>query len=272
MSKWLPFCVVVVLSAQAGQGRAEEDPASEVARAEEYAARAFDAYSRQDYVEAVSLYQIALDAAASPDIIYNLARIYDLKLKDRAPALSFYQRYVTDPGADPQRVRIANGRLAALRELERIQVESTRAPGEVAASGDATGPAAESGASRTAADGPRSGIAGLQVASLVVGAVGIAGAGVGIGYGFDAKSNADVSHDLCNGNLCTTPRGVDAAKVASNSATISTIAFVAGGALIAASVTMLVLSSTGSGEREASAQLVPYADRYGGGTQWVGRW
>jgi hypothetical protein len=273
MSKWLPFCVVVVLSAQAGRSRAraDDDPASDVARAEDYAAQAFEAYSREDYVQAVSLYRVALEAAASPDILYNLARIYDGKLKDRAAAISFYQRYTTDPGADPDRVRIAMQRIAILHEPEGTNPDSTHVPG-AAANDEAKGPTAESGASRKTAEKARSGITGLQIASLLVGSVGVAGVGVGIGFGIDAKTNADVSHDLCTGNLCSTPRGVNAARDASSSARISTIAFVAGGALIAGGVTMLILSSTGSGEREASAQLVPYADRYGGGTQLIGRW
>jgi hypothetical protein len=272
MSKWLAFCVVVVLSANAGRSRAQDDTATDVARAEGYAAEAFEAYSHQDYPRAVTLYQLALEAAASPDIIYNLARIYDIKLKDRALAIEFYQRYSADPGADPERARIASGRLGALREVEKINVDSTLAPGKAGARSETAGPAAETGAANASADHAPSGMSGLQVASIIVGAVGVAGIGVGIGFGIDAKTNADVSHALCNGNLCTTPRGVDAAKSASRSATVSTLAFIAGGALVAAGVTILIVSSSGSDERDASAQLVPFADRYGGGAQWIGRW
>src|SRR4051812_29210658 len=85
---------------QTSREQTQEDPAQNVARAEEYASQAFDAYSQQDYPRAVALYQQALAASASPDIIYNLARIYDLKLKDRALSIEFYERYTADPGAD----------------------------------------------------------------------------------------------------------------------------------------------------------------------------
>jgi hypothetical protein len=100
----------------------------------------------------------------------------------------------------------------------------------------------------------------------------LAGVGVGIGFGLHAKSKADLSHELCDGNLCFSPRGVEAANDASKAATISTVAFIAGGVLTAAGVTMLIIGSMGSNEHEAHAQLVPYVDRYGAGTALIGRW
>src|SRR5690606_6622437 len=83
-----------------------------------YAARAFDAYKRKDYQSAIALYQKALEAAPSADILYNIARIYDLGLRDRALAISFYSRYVNDPGAVPNRIEVATKRLAELRAAE----------------------------------------------------------------------------------------------------------------------------------------------------------
>lgn len=274
ISKWLAFCVIVVVSVQPARGLAEDhsrdDPAQNVQRAEEYASEAFEAYSQQDFPRAVSLYRLALAASASPDIIYNLARIYDVKLKDRALAIEFYQRYTADPGADPERARIAVERLAKLRELDRINADSKRE--QRAAENAQAGGRIEAAAPAERAHKSSSGLSGLQVASIVVGAVGIAGVGVGVGFGIQAKSKADVSHESCNGNLCTSARGVEAARDASNLATISTVGFIAGGALVAAGVTMLIIGSTGSDEREPTAQLVPYADRDGGGARWVGRW
>ena len=73
---------------------AQEEPAnSEIARAEAFATEAFEAYERKEYEQAVALYRKALEASPSADIIYNLARIYDSKLKDRQRAVEFYRRY-----------------------------------------------------------------------------------------------------------------------------------------------------------------------------------
>lgn len=269
---WLVICgVFVAVTAGAETSRAQsatEEVPGDVARAEGIAAEAYEAYERQDFAQAVALYRRALAAAPSPDIVYNLARIYDAKLKDRARAIEFYDRYATDPGADPERVRTSLERLAMLRELEEISAKQRAA----AAAAPAPNRTVEVRAPETRAAPESSGLSGLQIASIVVGSVGLAGVGVGIGFGLDAKSNADRSHELCDGNLCFTPEGVDAAKHASRSATIATIAFIGGGALVAAGATMLIIGSSGERERDARVQLVPYADRYGGGTQLIGRW
>ncbi len=287
MRNWLVVCgLFAVVTARAETSGAQpaqpaqpasETVPSEVARAEGFAADAYDAYERQDFAQAVALYRRALAASPSPDIVYNLARIYDTKLKDRAHAIEFYQRYTNDPGADPERTRTAIERLAGLRELEQISANqraqsAKTAKASTTSSSSSSARGAEVTAPETPAQPASSGLSGMQVASIVVGAVGLAGVGVGIGFGLDAKSKADRSHHLCDGNLCFTPEGVDAAKHASRSATISTIAFIGGGALLAAGVTLLILGSTDESEQEARVQLAPYADRYGAGTQLIGRW
>jgi tetratricopeptide (TPR) repeat protein len=269
--------VFAVLSARGAVSRAQdakeatatEEAPSDIARAEGFAADAYAAYERQDYAQAIALYRRALAASPSPDILYNLARIYDTRLKDRDSAIEFYERYTQDPGADPERVRSALQRLESLRQLEKISDDAPPSEAQKAAPGLDR---AEAPAPKQRVEVESSGINGMQVASIIVGTVGLAGVGAGIGFGLNAKSKADLSHQLCDGNLCFSARGVDAAKDASKAATISTIAFIAGGALAAAGVTMLIIGSTGSSEREARAQLVPYVDRYGGGTALIGRW
>src|SRR5947207_14588639 len=110
---------------------------ADVSRAEGYAAEAFEAYQKKDYQGAVVLYLKALEAAPSADVLFNLAKIYDTKLNDRQLAMSFYRRYIADPGAEPERVRTANTRLAELRELEATANEKPAAttPATAAASG-----------------------------------------------------------------------------------------------------------------------------------------
>ena len=85
---WLIATASLSWSTAAGPALAQDEPSSppDVARAESYAAEAFQAYAEKDYPRAVALYQQALDAAPSADIVYNIARIYDTKLEDAAHA------------------------------------------------------------------------------------------------------------------------------------------------------------------------------------------
>lgn len=243
---------------------AEESAPTDVVRAEAYASDAFNAYSRQDYAGAVALYQEALQAAPSADILYNLARIYDTKLKDRGQAIEYYQRYTLDTGADPNRLRVASGRLAELRQLETIAT--------VAPAGSATAPVAASVPKSTRSTPPSSprerGLSSVQIAGLVTGALGVAGMGIGVGFGLKAKSEAGEAEQFCDGNACTTQGGVDASHAAKAAATVSTIAFVAGGALTLLGVTALLLGSGGTERELAKTTITPY----GLGAQLATRW
>jgi len=89
-----------------------------VALSEQKAAQAFEAYQARRFTEAVALYVEANDASPNADILYNIARIYDTKLGDRPLAINFYRHYITDPGAVPERIQLANERLVALRDAE----------------------------------------------------------------------------------------------------------------------------------------------------------
>ena len=220
---------------------------SDVARAEAFANEAFDAYSRKDFEQAVALYQKALEASPSADIVYNLARIHDTKLKDRKHAIEFYQRYTQDTGADPDRVRAANQRLQELRELEAAANEPPVKRARPAAAAELNPPPAQSPPPPAASGG----LSGVQVAGLISGGVGLAGLGVGIGFGVAAKSDADVAHEMCDGNACSTQEGVEAAEDASREAMVSTIAFIAGGALTVLGVTLLIAGGSGDGEVHA---------------------
>jgi tetratricopeptide (TPR) repeat protein len=249
--------------------QAQAEPTGEnIARAEAIAGEAFDAYSRRDYPRAIVLYRQALDAAPSADIVYNLARIYDTKHKNRQLAIEYYERYRSDPDADPDRMRTANERLAILHELETMAAEgATRVPAAM------SGTAAETKAPLPVAPASerREGLSSVQLAGIFIGAAGVASLGVGTAFGLAANSDADIAHDLCDGNACASQRGVDAAKDATRAATISTATFVAGGALLATGLTMLVLGNNAPEER-ATLQLKPYASPNHLGTQLTGRW
>ena len=226
-----------------------QKPATPVEQAETFADQAYAAYDKGDYSEAVSLYLKALDAAPSADIIYNVARIYDLKLRDRKLAMTFYRRYIGDPGAEPDRVKVANQRLAALKAAEDAAAIEPKAAPETAPAGESS-----RDQTRTPPATPSSrGLSGTQTAGIVMGTLGLVGVGVGAGFGLAAMSDADAANDDCDGNACRSQAGVDAANDASDKATISTIAFVAGGTFLVSGVVLLIVGGGSSDTPQADS-------------------
>jgi hypothetical protein len=225
-------------------------PAPRVALAERHAEEAFQAYGRKDYANAVALYLKALDAAPSADIVYNLARVYDIGLRDRALAKTFYTRYLGEPGAVANRIEMARQRLAELDAAE----SSVKGPA-VASATDAAPPAPHAVTSspmpRPAREAAAQGGSALPALALTAGALGLVGMGVGVGFGITAKSHLDVSRRYCNDNSCTTLRGVEAARSAARAADVATVGFVAGGGLLALG-TVLWLVADGEAESHRS--------------------
>jgi hypothetical protein len=259
---------------------------ADVSRSESYAAEAFEAYQKKDFQGAVVLYMKALEAAPSADVLFNLAKIYDTKLNDRPLAMSFYRRYIADPGAEPERVRTANARLVELRDLEAAANEKPAATSPAAATGSGEeqktlasggnrgGPSGGGESAKTlppAADSH--GLTGMQWAGIATGVVGLGGVVVGTVFGFGAKSDVDIAKQDCSGNDCRTQRGVDAAKDASSKADVSTIAFIAGGALTVVGTILLIAggSSTSTERPTAHVRITPYAGPGSLGTQVSGR-
>jgi hypothetical protein len=201
--------------------------APDIPLSERYAARAFEAYRQRDYPSAITLYQKALDAAPSADILYNMARVYDVGLRDRTLAISFYNRYVGDPGAVAKQIETANKRLVELRAAELAAM----APAPTNPEPTLGGPAPPAAPAPVAASVDSS--SGVSLGAVVAGSVGLVGIGLGVGFGFAAKSDLDESERYCDGNQCTSQRGVDAAKSAAREANVATVGFVAGGALLA---------------------------------------
>lgn len=232
----------------AAQAAAPETTAqSEVEQAERHAAQAFEAYQAGRHGTAVSLYVQAYNASPNADILYNIARIYDTKLGDRQLALTFYRRYIADPGAQADRIKLANERLVALREAELAaqQPASPASPSHPAALGMGRS-AAVSGADRTWSS--------QELVGAIVGAGGVVGVVIGAAFGVAAISSASTARDLCDGNACSEQRGVTAANDASQNARVATAGFAAGGALLAIG-TALFLSADEPKERPQARQV-----------------
>jgi hypothetical protein len=217
-----------------------------VERAEQRAAQAFQAYERKDYPAAVALYLEAYESSPSADMLYNIARIYDTKLGDRPLAMTFYRRYIADPGAIADRIKLANARLVELREAE-LAVDT--AADQNAANAAQARPY---GASMAAPQQREPHWSTLRWAGIGVGAAGVIGVGVGAVFGIKAMSGASTANDLCDGNACTTQRGVDAANDASSDASIANVGFIAGGLLLATGTVMFIF---GGDEEPESKRL-----------------
>jgi hypothetical protein len=252
------------LAAQATLARAQPPaPASapaagDVALAERYAADAFAAYSAHEYAHALVLYHQALAAAPSADIAYNIARVYDLGLKDRRQAIGWYERYRSDPGAAPNRVAAATQRIAELSAAERAS------QADVDAIAREFPLDAEQDPARSEPAAARNGLSPLRLAALTLGTVGVAGVGLGVGFGLSARAESDDWKRDCDGNVCSSQRGVDAAETAARRANISTIGLGVGGGLLAlGAILWLVDDDTEQPDTSARVRIAPAATASG---------
>src|SRR5690606_20105872 len=96
---------------------------------------------------------------------------------------------------------------------------------------------------------PQRGLDALEITALTFGAAGLVGVGLGIGFGLSARAEEDTWGRDCEGNRCSSQRGVDAAESAARSADIATLGFAAGGGLLAIGA-VLWLIDTDSEESE----------------------
>ena len=112
----------------------------------------------------------------------------------------------------------------------------------------------------------------LRSVGLVVAGVGAVGLGVGAYFGGLAKSRLDESNELgCDGASCP-PDAADKRNDARDAGNVSTVFFLAGGALVAGGLGLWVF---GPEERESSAPRVsaaPVAAPGGGGLVMRGAW
>lgn len=107
---------------------------------------------------------------------------------------------------------------------------------------------------RPTAAAPSSSGSPLRTAGWITGGVGVAGLVVGTVFGLQASSKQDDAN--CPGNVCKDETSATTLRSANDAATISTIAFVAGGVLTVGGVTLWLLGSSSS-TRTASVRLSP---------------
>jgi tetratricopeptide (TPR) repeat protein len=215
---------------------------ADVALAERYAAAAFDAYRAREYERAISLYQQALAAAPSTDILYNIARVYDAGLRDRRAAIEYYERYRAHPRATPELFETATRRLAELRAAEAATSPVPSGSADTITREFPGDTPARLPAAPVSTPTDR-GLQPLEVTALAFGAAGLVGIGLGIGFGLSARAEEDTWGRDCNGNQCNSQRGVDAAEAAARSASVATAGFAVGGGLLAVSALLWLIDS-----------------------------
>ncbi|MFZ5897001.1 MAG: tetratricopeptide repeat protein [Myxococcota bacterium] len=260
-SSW--FALGLAFTLHAASARAEEagsNEASAVAVSEQRAAEAFQAYSKKDYAGAVALYLQAYEASPNGSILYNVARIYDTKLGDRPLAITFYRRYIADPGAYVEKIEFANQRLKELREAEIATAKLNEA--EPAARTTPTSVEPTRGQVRPSPREPQqpvthedAGWSTLRWTGAVLGAIGVVGLGTGAIFGLSAMSKANTAKEICDGNACASQQGVDAAHSANDAATLANVGLIAGGGLLLTGATLFILGGQDSTEKSRASAL-----------------
>lgn len=135
------------------------------------------------------------------------------------------------------------------------------------ASFDATKPSQEGDNGGSDAPSDNTG-ATQRVLGVIAGSAGIVGLGVGAFFGLRVASKNDESKDNCAGNRCN-QIGFESRESALQAATISTVAFVAGGVLVAGGI---VLYLTAPSAKTRSVAVAPLVGAGEAGAGFVGRW
>jgi len=84
------------------------------------------------------------------------------------------------------------------------------------------------------------------------------------------KSDSEVGGACDSNNVCSTPEGLDAREQAVSAGGISTIAFVAGGVLVAGGVTLYLVGGPAKREKVGRVMAAPVALPGGGGLSMIG--
>ncbi len=132
-------------------------------------------FAAKDFAKAVRAYVEAYQIAQRPsDILYNIAFIYDAKLKEYDMAAIYYKKYAAAADADPGLVEKAIRRMGELREMANKRPEPKQPDGKKPTALDNT-PATRPGSEVASGAGDRQRTGGI--AALVTGGVVMLAAG-----------------------------------------------------------------------------------------------
>jgi hypothetical protein len=277
---------------------------------QQLADRAYELHAAGRYAEAIAAYLKVYDASNVGVALLNVATIYDRKLHERALATEYYTRYLNAPDAEPELVRRATERLAALKLEEEAQSRTAQADPIGSHAADPIGShvldpttadsthatqattlhvnvvpalhtASPQAAHSTYAGGrpmfatPPASEApdeghGWQTTGFVLTATGIVGVGTGLIFGLLAKLKNDDANSVCNGSACPTTDGVNLAHQAGNLATASTVMFFSGLGLTGGGIVMIAWPKRSYGARPTHLALAPQFGPSGAGLVLAG--
>jgi tetratricopeptide (TPR) repeat protein len=255
---------VAALSAMPSTAHAQDGkPAS--TESDKLSDQAFEAYKRGAYAEAIALYTKAYQASPDGAIIFNIARIYETKLNDQMLAMEYYRRYLYAPDADAELVKRANERLTALKaqvDAQSVMKNQKPAPQTAQPATGAPPPGADTAE-------PQKSTA-VRTIGLVTGAIGIVGLGVGTVAGIMAVNKNNDAGSLCNGNACRSQDALTLTSDARSAASVSTVSFIAGGALLAAGAALFLFAPTVGPAKTGT--VAPLVDRQTAGLSFTMGW
>jgi len=241
------------------------DPPTPTATAEQLAEEAYQQHASGKEAEAIATYLRAYELSHAAAILFNVATIYDRKLRERGLAEDFYRRYLGAPDAEPELTRKATERLTALKKEDEDEAEAKRATIVVAPVPTTTRatstpqpepPASPQPAPTALAPATSSGHT-VRAVGIVVGAVGVIGVGASMVLGVLAKAKNDDANAVCNGATCANENGVALANQAGSLASASTVTFVAGLAFVGGGVTMYLLAPKNAASPVARIKISP---------------
>lgn len=137
-----------------------------------------------------------------------------------------------------------------------------------AAEGTGAGRPGQPPAARPAPPGAQAGDStgdALRVTGIIAGTVGVGGLVVGSAFGLLAKSSNDDSLEACRTETLCSPAGLALREDAQSQATVSTVGFVAGGVLLAAGVTLLLVAPSSDERAEGALSRLELAPAVAGG-------
>lgn len=205
-----------------------KEGSSEKTRAADLFKKSADAYLKGDFTQAIALLDEAYQLDPQPVLLYNLARAHE-GLGHLDEAITLYERYLTQEPTSPDRGAIEQ-RIVTLRrqrderaavEKDRAQVEKERAAVE---------------RQRAAPPPPPPPPRPRSIYPYVVGGAGVVGLVTGTVFGLLANSKKNEATDEK-----TQTTAVDIRSTGKSFATVSTVSFVIGGALVAGGVVWWVV-------------------------------
>ena len=229
---FVALLVALLASAPALADDPTADAAAHAARVDKLNEEGTAAYRARDYRRANEKFQQAYALDPDPNILYNIAKTYELLGDDRA-ALEKFEQFVAQPGADPQGRTKANAKIVEIRAR---LAESKRPP-------PPPPPPAPDVAAPARPPPPRE--QRLVLPTIAAAGVGLAGVAVGGIFGVTALAKQSSLNKICKAKLCPETASSDISTLRTSS-TLSTVGFVVGGVGIAAAVVLYLVGRPAS--------------------------